>query len=65
VQLVQQAYTVSDRDLRATEVLYPLVQLGMRSGLYFPRRQSLLCSRRHCAFWRECEREYGGTIAES
>jgi hypothetical protein len=64
-QLVPQAYTVGEQDLRATEVLYPLVQEGMRKGLYYPNRGSVLCSRRNCAFWRECEREYGGTVDES
>jgi hypothetical protein len=44
------------------EVLYPLVQEGIANGLYFPNRQSLTCSRRNCAFWRQCEREFGGTI---
>jgi hypothetical protein len=32
---------------------------------YYPNRGSVLCSRRNCAFWRDCEREYGGTVAES
>jgi hypothetical protein len=64
-QLVPQAYTVGEQDIRATQVLYPLVQEGMRKGLYYPNRGSVLCSRRNCAFWRECEREYGGTVAES
>ncbi len=65
VQLVPQSYTVGNQDLRATEILYPLVQEGMRKGLYFPNRQSVMCSRRNCAFWRDCEREYGGAVAES
>jgi PD-(D/E)XK nuclease superfamily len=65
VQLIQQGYTVGEQDLRATEVLYPLVQEGIANGLYFPNRQSLTCSRRNCAFWRQCEREFGGTIAAS
>jgi putative RecB family exonuclease len=65
VQFVPQSYSVGEQDLRATEILYPLVQEGMRKGLYFPNRQSVMCSRRNCAFWRHCEREYGGTIAES
>jgi hypothetical protein len=65
VQLIQQAYTVGQQDLRATEVLYPLVLDGIASGLYFPNRQSLTCSRRNCAFWRHCEREFGGTVEES
>jgi hypothetical protein len=65
VQLVQQSYMVSEEDLRATEILYPLVRDGIASGLFFPNRQSLLCSRRHCGFWRQCQQEFGGTVTES
>ena len=65
VQLVQHRYTVTESDLRAARVLYPLVQDGVRSGFYFPNRRSLLCSRRNCAFWSHCEREFGGTVPES
>jgi CRISPR/Cas system-associated exonuclease Cas4 (RecB family) len=65
VQLIQHSYTVTDSDLQATRVLYPLVQDGIRSGLYFPNRRSLLCSRRNCAFWQKCEREFGGRVGES
>jgi hypothetical protein len=65
VQLMQQTYTVGLQDLQATEVLYPLVQAGIASGLYFPNRQSLTCSRRHCCFWRHCEREFGGAVPEA
>jgi hypothetical protein len=62
VQLLQQAYTVGEQDIRAVEVLYPLVQDGIASGLYFPNRQSLTCSRHNCAYWQHCEREFGGTV---
>jgi CRISPR/Cas system-associated exonuclease Cas4 (RecB family) len=65
VQLVQHRHTVTDSDLQAARVLYPLVQDGIRSGLYFPNRRSLLCSRRNCAFWQKCEREFGGSVGES
>jgi hypothetical protein len=65
VPLVRHDYTVSDQDLLATQVIYPLVQEGIPSGLYFLNRQSTLCSRRHCAYWRQCEKEFGGTLAES
>jgi hypothetical protein len=65
VQLVQQSYVVSEEDLRATEILYPLVRDGIASGLFFPNRQSLLCSRRNCCFWRQCQQEFGGTVTES
>jgi hypothetical protein len=62
VQLVQQAYTVGAQDIGAVEVMYPLVRDGIAGGLYFPNRQSFSCSRRNCAYWRDCEREFGGTI---
>jgi hypothetical protein len=65
VQLVQQSYTVGSQDLRATEVLYPLVREGIANGVYFPNRQSLTCSRRNCCFWRHCEREFGGAVPET
>lgn len=65
VQLVTLEYTVGEQDLEATRTLYPLAQAGMRSGLYFPNRQSILCSRRNCPFWRECEQEFGGTVRNS
>ena len=60
MQLVVRSYTVSDQDIRAAEVLYPLVQEDIRNELYFPNRQALTCSRRNCALWRHCEREFGG-----
>ena len=65
VQLVRQAFTVGDEDLHATRVLYPLIRTAIRSGLYLPNRQSLMCSRRNCAFWRPCQREFGGTVEDS
>ena len=62
VQLVQHRCTLTEPDLHAARVLYPLVQEGIRGGLYFPNRRSLLCSRRNCAFWSHCEREFGGQV---
>jgi putative RecB family exonuclease len=61
-QLVQQSYEVGESDLRATQVLYPLIQESIRNGLYLPNRDSMMCSRRHCAFWVHCQKEYGGTV---
>jgi CRISPR/Cas system-associated exonuclease Cas4 (RecB family) len=64
-QLVEQIYQVGEEDLRQTQVLFPLVQEGIRNGLYFPNRQSLFCSRRHCSFWQQCQQEFGGSIKET
>jgi hypothetical protein len=65
VQIVQQAYTVEEPDIRATEVLYPLAQKAMGSGMYCPNRQSMLCSQKHCSFWKHCEEEFGGRVRSS
>jgi hypothetical protein len=64
-QIVQQSYTVGEADLRATKVLFPMVQEAMGSGMYCPNRQSMLCSHKHCAFWQQCEQEFGGTVRPS
>jgi CRISPR/Cas system-associated exonuclease Cas4 (RecB family) len=61
VQIVQQAYTVSKPDIRATRVLYPMAQKAMGTGMYCPNRQSMLCSQKHCSFWKHCEQEFGGS----
>ena len=65
IQLVQMSYRIGEQDLTATRTLYPLVQEGIRSGLYYPNRQSMLCGRKYCAFWKHCEREFGGTVRET
>jgi len=65
VQIVQQAYSVGEQDIRATQILYPMAQKAMRSGMYCPNRQSMLCSQKHCSFWKECEQEFGGRIRPS
>ena len=65
VQIVQQAYTVSKPDIRATRVLYPMAQKAMGTGMYCPNRQSMLCSQKHCSFWKHCEQEFGGRVRSS
>ncbi len=65
VQIVQQAYTVEEPDIRATQVLYPMAQKAMGSGMYCPNRQSMLCSQKHCSFWKHCEEEFGGWVRSS
>jgi CRISPR/Cas system-associated exonuclease Cas4 (RecB family) len=65
VQIVQQAYTVGEPDIRATQVLYPMAQKAMGTGMYCPNRQSMLCSQKHCSFWKHCEEEFGGRVRPS
>jgi CRISPR/Cas system-associated exonuclease Cas4 (RecB family) len=64
VELVQQSCEIGPEERRYAETLYPMVQEAMRDGIYPPRRAGPLCSRRHCGYWRVCEREFGGHVAE-
>jgi hypothetical protein len=64
-RLVQIPHRIDDSEIQQTQVMYPLVQDAMRSGLYVPNRASNLCSRKHCAFWRACVAEFGGRVSES
>jgi len=64
VQVIQQTYDVGPEERRFAETLYPMVQDSIRDGVYPPHRSSPLCSRRHCGYWRECEREFGGRVPE-
>ena len=64
VQVIQQTYAVGQEERRFAETIYPMVQDSIRDGIYPPHRGSPLCSRKHCGYWRECEREYGGRVAE-
>lgn len=60
--LVDQEITIDEADITATEKLYPLVQRGIRGGFFQPNRSHFMCSRKYCAFWRTCEREFGGRV---
>jgi hypothetical protein len=64
-QIVQQPYSVGEPDIRATQVLYPMAQKAMGTGMYCPNRQSMLCSQKHCSFWKQCESEFGGRVRSS
>jgi putative RecB family exonuclease len=62
-QLVQLDCTIGAADVAYAEAIYPQAQEGMRSGLYTPNRRSFMCSRKYCAYWAACEREFGGEVA--
>lgn len=62
IKVTVQSFEITDADDRMIDTLYPLAQAGMRAGLYAPNRSSLLCARRYCSYWRECEREFGGQV---
>ena len=64
-QLMQQPFVVTEQELRAIHTIYPVAQALMRGDVHLPNRQSMLCSRRHCAYWRHCEQKWGGEVPET
>jgi len=62
---VLQDFEVSAQDRLATQTLYARASEAMRSEFHMPNRTSMFCSRRNCAYWRDCEREWGGEVSES
>jgi RecB family exonuclease len=61
-KLVEQTVEVDSKMRAMTGRLYPLAQEQMRAGYYFPNRQNMMCSRKNCGYWRECEDEFGGRV---
>lgn len=57
-------HVMSDADRDALEHQYPVAQALARGEVYMPNRNSNLCNRRNCSFWRACQREFGGEIPE-
>ena len=64
-QLIQQPFVVTEQELHAIHTIYPIAQALMRGEIHLPNRQSMLCSRRHCAYWRHCEQKWGGEVPET
>jgi CRISPR/Cas system-associated exonuclease Cas4 (RecB family) len=62
VQCHRLSTEIGAADHRYLEAIYPAAQEAMRTGVYLPRRSSWMCSRKNCAFWRQCEADYGGTV---
>ena len=60
--IAQHTIQIGEAQRKHAEAIYPLVSAAMQSGIYPPRRSSLFCSRKHCAFWRQCVKEFGGEV---
>ena len=64
-KIVLQSFDITENDLRATQTIYARASQAMRSEHYMPNRLSMFCSRRNCAYWRNCEEEWGGEVPET
>jgi hypothetical protein len=64
-KIILRSFDVTPEDLRATQMIYARASQAMQSDVYMPNRLSMFCSRRHCAYWRACECEWGGEVPET
>lgn len=60
-QLIQIAQSPGESGRRLVNHLYPMVVDAINGGLFMPNRASTWCAK--CPYQRECEKEYGGTVA--
>ena len=40
------------------------VAKGIDNETYIPNRSSFMCSKKFCAYWNECEENFGGKVRE-
>jgi hypothetical protein len=64
-KIVNQPFMITAEDIRFAETIYPLARAVMQGEIFLPNRKSLMCSRRYCSFWRECEEQFGGEVPET
>lgn len=62
-QFVPFSCEIGAEDVALVETIYPAVQESIRNRVHPPRRMASFCSRRYCAFWQACEKEFGGKVA--
>lgn len=64
VQVLQRTITDADRTYfgRTVMAVRREIHMATSAGVFAPNRQAFNCSRRHCGFWRECEKRHGGTV---
>jgi hypothetical protein len=56
--------TVTESDEKHALSLLAGVANGIQKEVFFHNRGDNFCSRRYCAYWRECEEEKGGTVRD-
>lgn len=61
-EIVVLSHPISESDVTLVGNLVASVLRGVSASAYPPNRDAIICSRRHCPFWRECQEYYGGTV---
>lgn len=65
-QIIRVNVTQADRDryLVMQRVARRQIELAMQTGEWMPNRESILCSKKWCPFWQQCQNEWGGVIPD-
>lgn len=61
-KLVQIPFRVTSSHLAYYKNLIGLVARQIEALIFTPNRQNYLCTRRHCGYWGECEKDFGGVV---
>lgn len=60
--------SVDDAEVRGTVRKFAaarrLAKAMAEQDAFLPNRENIFCSRRWCAYWNDCEKEFGGTVPE-
>ena len=35
---------------------------GVKKEVFIPNRNNMMCSKKFCGYWQECEKKYGGKV---
>jgi RecB family exonuclease len=62
--LTHQTFRVDAQARKYAETVYSHARDGIATGLFPPRRDQMLCSRKYCAHWQTCESDNGGTVCD-
>lgn len=62
-KVIEQSFDITAADRAFVERIYPTVADAIAHGHVVPNRSSLLCSRKNCDYWRQCQLDYGGEVA--
>ena len=60
---IQQArWKPNKQDRQYVLGLMEQVANGVKKEVFIPNRSNMMCSKKFCAYWRECENKYGGKV---
>ena len=63
-KIQQVRWKPNNTDKKYTLGLIKNVANGIDNETYIPNRSHFMCSKKFCAYWKECEKNFGGKVKE-